>query len=877
MKILDVQVLRGPNYWSIYHKLISVRIDIGAFEQHPTDRLPGFTERLVKMLPGLYDHHCSRGKPGGFIERLGEGTWMGHVTEHIALELQTRAGMNCTFGKTTGTGTKGIYNIVFSYMEERAGIYAIHAAIRIAVAAAENVYYNVFTDIENLKKIFLHDRPGPSTSAIIDAAVKRNIPYIRLDEGSLFQLGYGSALKRIEATVTDNTSTIAVDLASDKQKSKNLLQTAAIPVPSGEIVQDIRELEYVIDTIGFPLVIKPNDSNQGKGVSLNINSHEEAVAAFRKAGEYSQRVIAEKYYRGNDYRLLVVNYRFVAASKRTPANVTGDGVSAIRELIEIANSDPLRGDDHENILTKIKVDDATGEFLKFQDLSLDHIPEKGRMIYLRRTANLSTGGTAEDVTELVHGEVKAMAERAARTIGLDICGIDLISEDISLSLKKGNGVVLEVNAAPGFRMHTNPFRGMPRPVGEAVVEMLFPGNSDGRIPVVAVTGTNGKTTTTRLIAHIARAAGYTVGFTATEGIYINNQLTEEGDCTGPVSARKVLCDRSVNFAVLECARGGVLRSGLAFDYCDTGVVTNVAEDHIGLKGINSLEEMARVKSVIPESVKPSGMAILNAGNDKTYEMRNRVRCNVALFSADPHNERIIRHCSEGGVAALYRDRRVELLRGDELILSEEIVSIPAAFGGKAAFMIENILAAILAAWSRDIPPAVIVKALHSFIPSYENNPGRMNFFRFRDFSFMLDYAHNFHGISALGEFIKQDNSHPKIGIVSAAGDRRDVDLYNVGKASASLFDRIIIRVDEDTRGRKDSEIIELIYSGIVDTKKNIPVEIIRNEAEAVRYVLMNAVPGSLIVHFADKIMKVFEIIDEYRMKSEMPELTTAKR
>lgn len=871
MKILDIQILRGPNYWSIYHKVIVVRLDIELFEELPTDKLPGFTSRLVKFLPGLNEHHCSRGKAGGFIERLIEGTWMGHVTEHIALELQTMAGMECTFGKTTGTGKKGVYNVAFSYMEERAGIYAVHAALRIAVAAAENTFYNVEADIRNLRNIYFSDRPGPSTSSIIDAAVKRNIPYFRLDDGALVQLGYGACMKRIEATITDETSSIAVDLASNKQKTKTFLHKANIPVPEGEVIFAIDDLDEAIEKTGFPLVIKPNDGNQGKGVSLNILTHEEAVSAFHKAKCYSSAILVEKFFRGNDYRLLLVDYKVVAASMRTPACVTGDGVSTIRQLIEKENDNPLRGDDHENILTKIKVDEVVEESLKSQDMSLSYVPFKGRKVHLRKTANLSTGGTAEDVTGLLHPEVKSMAERAARAIGLDICGIDYISEDISQPLKKAKGAVLEVNAAPGFRMHTHPFRGKPQPAGEAVIDMLFPGKSEGRIPIIAVTGTNGKTTTTRIIAHIVKTAGYTAGFTTTDGIYFNNELAEEGDCTGPISAQKVLCDRSVNFAVLECARGGMLRSGLAFDECDTGVVTNVAEDHIGLKGINSLEEMARVKSIIPESVKPSGYAVLNANDDSTYAMRKRVKCKVALFSTDHRNERILKHTREGGVVAVYRDGRVELLKGNELILSEEIENIPIAFDGKAMFMTENILAAILAAWSCKISPAVIVKALASFSPSYENNPGRMNLFKFPEFTFMLDYAHNFHGISALGEFIRKDSSSPKVGIVSTAGDRRDIDIFNVGKASAALFDKIIIRVDEDTRGRKDSEIIELIYSGIVDTKKNIPVEIVSNEQEAVWYTLMNAVPGSLIVHFADKIMKVFEVLDEYRQLTDVPE------
>lgn len=871
MKILDIQILRGPNYWSIKHKVIQVKLDIDRFEELPSDRLKGFTERLVRLMPGLYDHYCSKGRPGGFVERLKTGTWMGHIVEHIAIEIQNMAGMPCNFGKTRSTSDPGIYNVVFEYTIEQAGEHAAVAAVRIAGAAASGDMCDVSWEVSNLKEIATKYGLGPSTSAIVDAAVKNGIPYYRLDEGSLVQLGYGTAQKRVEATLTDQTSVIASDLASDKQKTKKLLEDAGIPVPQGALVRDMTELPEAIDNIGFPLVIKPNNGNQGKGVTLNINTRHEAEAAFNKAVRLSGQVIVETFCRGNDYRLLVVNSKMVAAAVRTPASVTGNGLSSIRKLIEETNNDPQRGDDHENILTKIKTDDSTIEYLNSQDLSLDHVPENGRIIMLRLTANLSTGGTAEDITDIVHPEVRSMAIRAARTIGLDICGIDYISEDITKPMKRAKGYVLEVNAAPGLRMHTHPFSGKPRPVGEAVVEMLFPGRSTGRIPIVAVTGTNGKTTTTRILAHIARTAGYNVGFTTTEGIYIGDQLIEEGDCTGPVSAAKVLKDGTVNFAVLECARGGMLRSGLAFDHCDTGIVTNVAEDHLGLNGINTLEEMARVKSIVPESVSRDGTAVLNANDDSTYAMKERVKCSVSLFCIDSENPRIKEHCSRGGIAAVYGNGKAMLLKGNEIVMSRNIADIPISFDGKANFMIENILAAMLAAWSRNIDPVIIDRALQTFAPSYENTPGRMNLFKFKNFNFLLDYAHNFHGIRALGDFIRQSEVAYKVGIVSTAGDRRDIDLFNVGRASAGMFDKIIIRIDEDTRGRKDSEIIELIYSGIVHTNKNLPVEIIRNESEAVEYALRHAVPGSLIVLFAEKITKVAGILDEFRHKEEIYE------
>jgi cyanophycin synthetase len=870
MEILDIQVLRGPNYWSVNHKVISVKLNIGKFEKLPTNKIRGFSGRLLRLLPGLRDHHCSRGRPGGFVQRLREGTWMGHVAEHIALELQTLAGMPCSFGQTRSEGRKGIYNVVFEYQQEDAGIAAFRSAVSIVKAISEKNSYDTKPDLDSIRAIALKEGPGPSTSAIVAAAIKRGIPYIMLDNGSLTQFGYGNEQKRIEATVSEHTSLIAADIAADKYRSKQVLRAASIPVPDGCLIYDQTELPAAVEYVGFPLVIKPVDGNQGRSVYTEVNTIDEASSAFSKARLFSGMVLVEKFCRGKDYRLLVINYRLVAASLRTPAMVSGDGRSTIRELVDLVNSDPARGDDHENFLTRIKLDDFSTEFLASQNMSPESIPSRGQEVYLRKTANLSTGGTAEDVTGEVHPEIARMAERTARAIGLDICGIDLIAEDISKPPDSSGTAVIEVNAAPGFRMHTHPYAGKAQPVGEAVVDMLFPGDSNGRIPVVAITGTNGKTTTARILAHMAATAGHTVGLTTTEGIYIGSTLVEEGDCTGPVSSGKVLRDRSVSFAVLECARGGILREGLAFDRCDTGVVTNVAEDHIGLKGINSLEDMSRVKSVIPETVKAGGFAILNAGDDSTYKMKDRVKCNVALFCYDHQNERIAEHMKHGGISAIHRNGKVILMNGYYEVLSIDVRTIPAAFGGFAPFMTENILTAILAAWTTGIDSDHIARSLNTFRPDFESTPGRMNLFRFSNFNFLLDYAHNLHSINAFGAYIKNLGATVRVGIVSAAGDRRDVDIYNVGKASAQIFDRIIIRIDEDTRGRKDTEIIELIHSGIVSYNKDIPVEIIREESEAIRHAMMTAVPGSLIVLFSEKVRKAHEIISGFMQKEKAP-------
>lgn len=861
MKILDLNILKGPNFWSVRkHQLIVIKLDLEELEDLPTNKIPGFYARILKCLPGLYNHYCSEGHPGGFFQRVKTGTWMGHVMEHIALELQCQAGMQCGFGRTRQAGNrKGIYNVVFEFLAPEAGLFAAESAFKITEALVFDKQYDVQADIEKLKLLGAEFCLGPSTLALVNAAIARGIPYMRIDNHSLIQLGYGSRQKRINATITENTGCIAVDIAADKALTKSILKNAAIPVAEGLVIDQELQVDEAVSDIGFPLVIKPLASNHGKGVSTNVKSYPESLRAFNQARKLSQKVIVEKYYPGNDYRLLVIDYKMAAAAHRHPACVTGDGISTVRVLIGKTNKNPLRGASHEKVLTRIKIDDHTTETLKNQGLTLETVLPAGKTVPVKQTANLSTGGTSEDVTDFVHPEIVAMAERAARCIGLDVCGIDLIARDISQPIKQ-NAVIIEVNAAPGFRMHTHPYKGKPRPVCGQVVDMLFPDKSTGRIPLTAITGTNGKTTTTRILAYIGKVAGYNVGFTTTEGVYINNQLIEEGDCTGPLSALKVLQDKTVDFAVLECARGGILRSGLAYDVCDVGIVTNVAEDHIGLKDIETVEDMAKVKAIVAESVKPEGYAILNADNDYTYQMMGRLRCHVILFSTNQYSDRILQHCANGGLAGVIENGNIILVKNKKKLLIEELANIPAALGGKALFMTENILAAVLAAYCHNIPVLHISQALRSFSLSPENTPGRMNIFRFSNFTLIIDYAHNQHGIQALGSFIRQSGSGSKVGIIAVAGDRRNIDIVNVGASSAEIFDKIIIRIDEDKRGRKGEEIVSLLLEGIKSVKKSVPVEIIPDELEAIDHAIKYASENSIIVHLSEKVKPCLDFV-----------------
>ncbi|MBK5285158.1 MAG: cyanophycin synthetase [Bacteroidia bacterium] len=879
MKIIDIRAMRGPNLWSIRrHKLIVMKLDIEDMEQRPTNLIEGFLERLEKMFPGMYEHRCSEETAGGFFHRVAEGTWIGHVIEHIALEIQTLAGMDCGFGRTRSTSQAGVYNVVFDYMEEKVGVYAAKAAVRIAQALTDGIEYDLSNDIQTMREMREDERLGPSTGSIVEEAMARGIPWIRLNKRSLVQLGYGVNQHRIQATVASTTSSIAVEIACDKEETKNLLEAMSVPVPRGRVVYDEEDLKIAIDRIGYPVVLKPVGGNHGRGATINITKWEDAVEALAAAKRISRGVIIEKFITGYDHRLLVVNFKFVAGAKRTPAMVTGDGKSTVQALIDIVNSDSRRGYGHEKVLTSIKIDEMTMQILEEHNLTLNSVLKKEEILYLKRTANLSTGGTSTDVTDIVHPDNVFIAERIARIIDLDICGIDIMTPDISVPLGENGGAVLEVNAAPGFRMHISPAEGIARNVAEPVIDMLYPPGSSARIPIIAVTGTNGKTTTTRLIAHIVKTMRYKVGFTTTDGIYIQNKMVEQGDCTGPVSAEYVLKDPTVDFAVLECARGGILKAGLGFHKCDIGIVTNVASDHLGLKDINTVEEMARVKAVVIESVSENGFAILNADDDLVYDMRKNIKCNVALFSMDENNKRVKKHCQSGGLAAIVENGYITISKGLWKIRVDKVVNIPLTFSGRAAFMIQNILPAVLAGFIRGFKVEDMRLALETFIPSPIQTPGRMNLFQFKNFSVMVDYAHNPAGFQAIGKFLEKTEASKKVGIIAGVGDRRDEDTIHLGELAAEMFDEIIIRQDRNLRGRTEDEIITLLTAGIRKINPDKIIHVHRKESEAIDFAIRNAKKNSFIVITSDvvpdalqQIMKLKEEEDNFEfVKEDIP-------
>ncbi len=872
MEILEIRTLRGPNYWSGYWtKLIIIRLDIGDYEEKPSDKLPDFYDRMMAVMPSLQTHGCSYGEPGGFLKRVTEGTYAGHIIEHFALEMQTLAGMETGYGRTRETDEKGIYNVVFSYHEEEVGRYAARAGIRLFLALAEDtaidqIKEELANDIREMREIREDVRFGPSTGALVEEAVNRDIPYIRLNDQSLVQLGYGVHQKRIQATTTANTNMIAVDIAANKHATKTLLGDMGVPVPKGFRIRYEDELEETLERVGFPAVIKPLDGNHGKGATVGIRSLEDARVAWERAKEYSRWIIVEQQLEGEDFRALVVNNRLIAVAKRIPAHIFGDGNQTVQQLIEETNADPRRGLGHEKVLTEIQIDGQTMRCIRGSGYELDSVLPKGERLFLKTTANISTGGTAIDLTDEVHPENVFLFERIARIIGLDVAGIDVIAPNVSEPLRQSGGGIIEVNAAPGFRMHLAPSDGIGRNVAEHVLDMLFPTGTPARIPIFAITGTNGKTTTTRLIAHILRNSGRTVGFTTTDGTYIGNDQITQGDNTGPVSAQLVLKDPTVDVAVLETARGGIIRSGLGFDYCDVGVVLNVAADHLGLKDVNTLEDLARVKSVVPRAVAKRGYAVLNAEDELVYKMRELVDGKVVCFSMDENHPNIVRRAARGRVSCVYENGYVTILKGKWKVRIEKAVNIPLTYGGRAEFMIQNVLAATLACFVHGVSIEDIRVGLTTFNAGTAQTPGRLNFVEVGHATVLMDYAHNPAGALGLMNFINKLPNKYRTAVLNGTGDRRDGDIREFAKIIADNFDRIVLRRGNYLRGRTQEELIGLLQEGIAQSEKTPQVRVIPESCDAIHHAVKHARKGELIVTLADRVPDDIRYVQEIRDK-----------
>ena len=869
MKIMKVQTLHGPNYWSIRHqKLIVLQLDLAELTEKRSDEIPDFYQGLIEVFPSLTSDRWIK-----FLQRAPAGLSLEKIVAQAALELQLLAGMLVEFSCTHATSTPGLYQVIFEYRDQKAGRYAARAAVRLCQSLADRGYYpdsELKQDLRDLRKLRVKRALGPSTEAIVKEAEARGIPWMQLSTRAMTQLGYGANQKRIQATQSDHTSILGIELAGDKEATKEILQKQGIPVPRGVKIRYSDELKSAIEQVGdFPVVIKPIDCNHGRGVAIDINSWREAEAAFDTAIAISKRgvVIVERYHLGRDHRVLVVNGKVVAVAERIPAHVVGDGRSTIEELIEETNRDPRRGEGHDNVMTRIDLDPGSFQLLRKQRCTLDTILQEGEICYLRATANLSTGGVAIDRTDEIHPDNIWLTERAAQIVGLDIAGIDIVAPDISRPLREVNGVVIEVNAAPGFRMHVCPSQGKSRNVAAPVLDMLFPPNTSPRIPIIAVTGTNGKTTTTRLIAHILKQTQRIVGYITTDGTYVNDHLIEAGNNTGPQSAQLILQDPTVEIAVLETARGGILGSGLGFDACDVGVVLNVTGDHLGVDGIDTIEDMAALKSVVVETMLPQGYAVLNADDPLVAAMAKRTKAQVAYFSMDPRNDLVQSHIRQGGLAAVYENGYLSIIEAEKILQIEQAIDIPLTLAGWAPFMIANALAASLAAFTQGVALEDIRKALTTFRASVSQTPGRMNLFNLGRYHALVDYAHNPASYKALGNFVHHWSGE-HIGVVGAPGDRRDEDFIALGRLSAQMFERLVVKEDDDTRGRRRGEVANLICKGIEREKPDCRYKSILNETEAIDVALDEAPQGSLVVILPEKVGRTLDLIKARHPQSE---------
>jgi cyanophycin synthetase len=855
--VRELRVLRGPNIWA-YMPALQIIMDIGPYEDQPSSEFPGFVERLTEWLPGLQKHECSVGRPGGFIERLHRGTYLGHICEHITLELQTLMGFNVGYGRARGTGERGVYYVVIEYKEEEPARAAFDTALRLTLAAMHDEPFDIEAALESLMEMADEYRLGPSTAAVVAAARTRRIPVMRIKpKDSLVQLGYGVHQKRILASQTTYTSAIGVEVCQDKSLTNHMMRQVGVPVPEGRVVKSIKDVWAAAEEIGLPVVVKPADGNQGKGVSVNLSSKEEVREAYSIARQFRREVLVERYVEGRDYRLLVVNGKLVAAARRDPAQVEGDAVHSIADLVEILNQDPRRRPGHGSSLTRIELSEAVELTLQQQGLTMDCVPAAGQVVKLRNNCNLSTGGTATDVTEEVHPSNARLAELAAQILAMDVAGIDIICNDISRPLPEQGGAIVEVNAAPGLRMHLNPSHGQPRDVGIPIVEMLYPEDSSARIPLIAVTGTNGKTTVTRLISHMYETARWVVGMTCTDGTYINKKLVMKGDCSGPRSAQAVLLHPHVEVAVLETARGGILREGLAFDRCLVGVVTNVSADHLGMAGVNSLDELARVKQVVVESVSRDGAAVLNAEDPLVAEMAAETDARVVYFSHSEDNYVMSAHLAGGGAGVFVEDGMIILADDAARVELVELERVPFTMNGRLPFQVMNALSATAAAWAAGLSPAMIARALTTFETSTSAVPGRFNLFELNGVEVIVDYGHNPAALESLGEAVNALSPRHTIMSLTLPGDRRDEDIIASTRATLSYVDAYIVYDSENLRGRKPDEVPQLICAQL---PPDLPCDVVTGQHEGILKAWRQAKPGDRLIVICDEVDEALEIV-----------------
>jgi cyanophycin synthetase len=873
MRVGEIRALAGPNVYS-HRPVLSMKLYLDDLAGKESREFPRFNELLLELLPGLAKHHCCMEREGGFAERLREGTYFGHIIEHVALELTELAGVPVYHGKTRSAGEPGAYDIIIEYKAEKGTKRLLRMAAEIiewlTLRTKGGGPFPLEKRLDEVRELIARSEFGPTTRAITEAATRRGIPWKRVGEGSLVQLGYGKHRRFIQAAMTERTGAVSADIASDKELTKALLRDAGIEVPRGTLAQSEVEAIEALDILGPPIVIKPYNMNQGKGVSLNLTTAAQVAQAHRIAKQYATKVVVERQFAGRDYRVLVINGKAVAASERVPAHVVGDGESTIAELVEEVNLRPERGEDHERPLTKIAIDATMMEFMKRRRLTLRHRPEQGEVVYLRECANLSTGGTARDVTDLIHPQVAAMCERAARIIGLDVCGIDLILDDIAKPPGPDNGVI-EVNAAPGLRMHVSPSEGRSRDVGAAIIDMLYPDGESGRIPIISITGTNGKTTITRMVSHTLSEKGMTVGMATTDGIYIGGALVVEGDTTGPRSAQTILSDPSVEIAVLETARGGIVRGGLGYDWSDISVISNVRLDHVGQDGIETLDDLLYIKALVAERVRKGGTLILNADDERLAQLASDEsvagpKKNIVYFSMRPPHVLIRRRLDEGGSAYLYKDGWiVEAVGGAETRVIRAS-DIPVTLGGAASFNIANALAAVAVCRALGLSREEVAEAFKGFRGD-PHNAGRAGLFEIRGGYALLDYGHNPDAFTAVCRMAATWRGRRVTGVIGVPGDRDDMVIEQAGRAAARGFERIIIKEDRDPRGRRRGEIADLLRRAVMNEAPGRDCRVALDEIAAMRIAIEEIEPGDVVVIFYEKLDPALSLLEQFGARS----------
>jgi cyanophycin synthetase len=859
LTLTRLRALRGPNYWRL-SPVIACDLRPGALESVEPEVVPGCVERLVEELPGLRTRLCTRRSGEADATRRRPG-WAALLAQ-TALELQSSVGPEVRFYRAVRWGDEPTWWVIIEYHEEQTGLAALRAGAEMLRACVSGAPFDTADALARLRELYDDERLGPSTAVIVEEARRRGIPVRRLGSGSLIQLGLGTRLRRIRATATDGTSVIAADLAQDKDLTKRMLENIGLAVPAGAVARTLERAQELAEELGFPIILKPLDGNQGRGISPRLETAADLEAAWARSAERYRAMVVERFVPGRDHRVLVVGGKVRAVAERVPAHVVGDGVHTVRDLVAEANRDPRRGRGHANLLTLIPVDEVTEEYLARTGRDLDTVPPNDELVVLRPTANLSTGGWSVDRSDEIHPENRIACEMAAAVIGLDVAGLDVMTQDIAVPFKRNGAVILEVNAIPGIRMHTHPAVGRPRNVAGAILDLLYPDDIPATIPVLAVTGTNGKTTTTRLIAHLFQAAGRRVGFTTTDGVYLQNRLVLEGDMTGPFAANVVLSNPTVEVAVLETARGGLLRSGLAFEECDVGVVLNVSSDHLGMGGIGTLEQLADVKAVVPRTVKRRGHAVLNADDPLVYAMRQRTQGDVVLFSTQPDrgSPAVEQHVAGGGIAAGIEDGEFIVRQGRLCIPIAGLNEVPLTMQGLARFQYGNVLAAIAAAYVQGMRYDEIRAGLLSFIPSPGLTPGRLNVMRACGGYVLVDYAHNAAAVTGLMEVVAGLEARRRLGVLACPGDRRDEDIRDVGRRCAGL-DHVILKEDDDRRGRPPGEAALLLAEGLLAAGCTTErIETVFHETEAVAHAMDAMRPGDLVVVLADDVEAVLACV-----------------